>query len=84
MREVGGGRGRLHNDFRILTVYRGVVSAAHFLVLLLTLAHCSSCVAEHREVGSGRKIAAEHSGNGVVVPHEAPDGPPKPKKKGKK
>ena len=24
------------------------------------------------------------SGNGVVVPHEAPDGPPKPKKKGKK
>ena len=28
--------------------------------------------------------AACNSGNGVVVPYEAPDGPPKPQKKGRK
>ena len=31
-----------------------------------------------------KPAAPPDSGNGVVVPHEAPDGPPKPKKKGKK
>ena len=31
-----------------------------------------------------KPAAPPDSGNGVVVPREAPDGPPKPKKKGKK
>ena len=31
-----------------------------------------------------KPAAPPDSGNGVVVPHEAPAGPPKPKKKGKK
>ena len=31
-----------------------------------------------------KPAAPPDSGNGVVVPHEALDGPPKPKKKGKK
>ena len=31
-----------------------------------------------------KPAAPPDSGNGVVVPHEAPDGPPKPQKKGKK
>ena len=31
-----------------------------------------------------KPAAPPDSSNGVVVPHEAPDGPPKPKKKGKK
>ena len=31
-----------------------------------------------------KSAAPPDSGNGVVVPREAPDGPPKPKKKGKK
>ena len=31
-----------------------------------------------------KPAAPPDSGNGVVVPHEAPDGPPKPKKQGQK
>ena len=47
-----------------------------------------TCISkERREEAINRLLkpaAPPDSGNGVVVPHEAPDGPPKPKKKGKK
>ena len=47
----------------------------------------SGCSEEDQEETFNRflkRAAPPDSGNGVVVPHEAPDGPPKPKKKGKK
>ena len=47
----------------------------------------SGCSEEDQEETFNRFLkpaAPPDSGNGVVVPHEAPDGPPKPKKKGKK
>ena len=47
----------------------------------------SGCSEEDQEETFNRFLkpaAPPASGNGVVVPHEAPDGPPKPKKKGKK
>ena len=47
----------------------------------------SGCSEEDQEETFNRLLkpaAPPDSGNGVVVPHEAPDGPPKPKKKGKK
>ncbi len=47
----------------------------------------SRCSEEDQEETFNRFLkpaAPPDSGNGVVVPHEAPDGPPKPKKKGKK
>ena len=47
----------------------------------------SKSKAARREEAINRLLkpaAPPDSGNGVVVPHEAPDGPPKPKKKGKK
>ena len=46
-----------------------------------------TCISEERrEENTYRLLPAvpPDSGNGVVVPHKAPDGPPKPKKKGKK
>ena len=47
----------------------------------------SGCSEEDQEETFNRFLkpaAPPDSGNGVVVPREAPDGPPKPKKKGKK
>ena len=47
----------------------------------------SGCSEEDQEETFNRFLkpaAPPDSGNGVVVPHEAPDGLPKPKKKGKK
>ena len=44
----------------------------------------SGCSEEDQEETFNRFLkpaAPPDSGNGVVVPHEAPDGPPKPKKK---
>ena len=47
-----------------------------------------TCISEERREEAINRLlkpaAPPDSGNGVVVPHEAPDGPPKPKKKGKK
>ena len=47
-----------------------------------------TCISEERQEEAINRLlkpaAPPDSGNGVVVPHEAPDGPPKPKKKGKK
>ena len=46
------------------------------------------CISEERREEAINRLlkpaAPPASGNGVVVPHEAPDGPPKPKKKGEK
>ena len=47
-----------------------------------------TCISEERREEAINRLlkpaAPPDSGNGVVVPHEAPDGSPKPKKKGKK
>ena len=47
----------------------------------------SGCSEEDQEETFNRFLkpaAPPDSGNGVVVPHEAPDGPPKPKEEGQK
>ena len=57
------------------------------IIYFPTVTTCVCISEERREEAINRLLkpaAPPDSGNGVVVPHEAPDGPPKPKKKGKK